>query len=132
MHSSIYAGVFARLNVVCICCSIPEYRFIVKQLPYSDYKVKQEIPVIEGSRFANLENVTKHSQRIVRKRFSTRIEFSQTGRIGEPENLIYAIHIIVHFMAHSFTNPFVDSFVLPLNPFTCSTQICAFSHLMFH
>ena len=64
-------------------CRSPRYKFIVQRLPYSDYKVKQEIPIFESSTFENLHNDSRRNRRIVRKRFSVRIEFSQAGRIGK-------------------------------------------------
>jgi len=71
----------------------PRYKFIVQRLPYSDYKVKQEIPIFEGSRFENLHNGSRRNRRIVKKRFSVRIEFSQAGRIGRfsASNMIFQL-----------------------------------------
>lgn len=52
----------------------PEYRYHVKHVTFSDYRVKQEIPIInsEGS----------VCERLVNKRYATRLEFSQRGKIG--------------------------------------------------
>ena len=50
------------------------YSYRVCHIPFSDYRGKQELPIpkFDGT-------VT---ERIVKKRYATRLEFSQTGKIG--------------------------------------------------
>jgi len=50
------------------------YSYHVRHIPYSDYRVKQEIPIPDQEGNIN--------QRVVLKRYTTRIEFSQIGKIG--------------------------------------------------
>ena len=56
---------------------------MVRRIPYSDYKVKQEIPVIDSYKFDNVHNASSLHRRIVRKRFATKVEFTQSGKIGK-------------------------------------------------
>ena len=65
---------------------VPEYRYIVRRIPYSDYKVKQELPVIEENRFESVHNMSMVQRRVVRKRFCVRVEFIQGGKIGKHFN----------------------------------------------
>ena len=51
-----------------------KYVYHVQHISFSDYRVKQEVPV------AN-DNGTV-CQRLVNKRYATRIEFTQAGKIG--------------------------------------------------
>ena len=51
------------------------YSYHVQHVPYSDYRVKQEIPIVS--------NNGSICQRIVYKRYGARLEFQQIGKIGE-------------------------------------------------
>ena len=68
------------------------YSYRVFHIPFSDYRGKQELPIpkLDGT-------VT---ERIVKKRYAVRIEFSQTGKIGGSFLLFY-INIVKGLLIQS-------------------------------
>lgn len=86
----------------------PEYRYHVKHVTFSDYRVKQEIPII------NSEGTV--CERLVNKRYATRLEFSQRGKIGQYSlsNLLFQL---VSFMGLlTLTATVIDIIALYLVP----------------
>ena len=62
-------------------CSAIEYAYYVKRVPYVDYVIKQVEPVRdfhEGGRFTSSPDY-----RMQRKRYAVRVEFEQSGNLGE-------------------------------------------------
>ena len=62
-------------------CSDIEYAYYVKRVPYVDYVIKQVEPVRdfhEGARFTSSPDY-----RMQRKRYAIRVEFEQSGHLGE-------------------------------------------------
>lgn len=54
--------------------SVPEYTYQVRRVLYSDYRLKQEIPM------PNSEG--RICERLIKKRYAVRMEFHQGGKIG--------------------------------------------------
>lgn len=62
-------------------CSDIEYAYYVKRVPYVDYVIKQVEPVRDfhkGGRFTSSPDY-----RMQRKRYAVRVEFEQSGNLGE-------------------------------------------------
>lgn len=93
-----------------------EYTYNVRRVPFSDYKVKQEIPAIDIHNFYNINKISAIQRRIVRKRFCIRVEFSQTGKIGRfcLSNLI--IHLVSGLGLLTIAVTIIDSLILYVFP----------------
>ena len=84
------------------------YTYRVQHVPLTDYRVKQEIPVVAANGSA--------CSRLVNKRFGVRLEFHQVGKIGQYSvgNLLMQL---VSFMGLlTLTATIVDVFALYLVP----------------
>ena len=64
-----------------------EYSYQVQRIPYADYRVNQLIPLISSEEFTNSFDESSQSKtrefRLFRKRYGIKIEFYQSGKLGE-------------------------------------------------
>lgn len=60
-----------------------EYSYRVRRIPYADYRVNEVIPVFNSEDFANSSHEALHENRLFRKRYGIKIEFYQSGKLGE-------------------------------------------------
>ena len=68
-------------------CRDITYSYHVKRIPYADYRVNQIIPVISEKDFTDSSQVAHQENRLLRKRYGIKIEFHQSGRLGEETNV---------------------------------------------
>lgn len=68
-------------------CRDITYSYHVKRIPYADYRVNQIIPVITEKDFTDSSHVAHQENRLLRKRYGIKIEFHQSGRLGEETNV---------------------------------------------
>ena len=71
------------LSLLCCISSDIEYSYHVRRIPYADYRVNEVIPVFNSKDFTNSSHVTHQENRLFRKRYGIKIEFHQSGRLGE-------------------------------------------------
>ena len=55
----------------------------MRRIPYADYRVNQLIPVMSEQDFKDSNHVVHPEHRLFRKRYGIKIEFHQSGRLGE-------------------------------------------------
>lgn len=60
-----------------------EYSYHVRRIPYADYRVNEVIPVFNSKDFANSSHEAHQENRLFRKRYGIKIEFHQSGKLGE-------------------------------------------------
>ena len=60
-----------------------EYSYHVRRIPYADYRVYEVIPVFNSDNFANPSDELLQENRLFRKRYGIKIEFHQSGKLGE-------------------------------------------------
>lgn len=61
-----------------------KYSYHVRRIPYADYRVNQLMPVRSEKEFAADSSHRAHQDnRLFRKRYGIKIEFHQSGRLGE-------------------------------------------------
>ena len=64
-----------------------EYSYQVQRIPYADYRVNQLIPLVSSEEFTNSFDESSQSKtrefRLFRKRYGIKIEFYQSGKLGE-------------------------------------------------
>ena len=60
-----------------------EYSYHVTRIPYADYRVYEVIPVFNSEDFANSSYEELQQNRLFRKRYGIKIEFHQSGKLGE-------------------------------------------------
>ena len=65
--------------------SDPEYRYYVHHVPYSEYSSKQVDPLMEREEVLSDVGVHGARWRLLRKRYSIRVEFEQAGSLGNVE-----------------------------------------------
>ena len=53
------------------------------RIPYADYRVNEVIPVFSSKEFANSSHEARQENRLFRKRYGIKIEFYQSGKLGE-------------------------------------------------
>ena len=79
--------------------SDPEYRYYVHHVPYSEYSSKQVDPLMEREEVLSDVGVHQAQWRLLRKRYSIRIEFEQAGSLG--------MYMQSRGSSHSQTNNYV-------------------------
>ena len=84
------------------------YTYRVQHVPLTDYRVKQEIPVVSANGSA--------CQRIVNKRFGPRLEFHQVGKIGQYSMGNLLMQLVSFMGLLTLTATIVDVFALYLVP----------------
>ena len=62
-----------------------EYSYHVRRIPYADYRVNEVIPVFNSEDFAISSHEALQENRLFRKRYGIKIEFHQSGKLGEFE-----------------------------------------------
>jgi len=88
--------------------NIPEYTYHVRRVPYSDYRLKQEIPI--ANKDGNI------CERIIKKRYAVRIEFHQGGKIGQfsSANLVFQLVSVMGLL--TLTATVIDVIALYIVP----------------
>lgn len=55
----------------------------MRRIPYADYRVNEVIPVFSSEDFAHSNHEALQENRLFRKRYGIKIEFHQSGKLGE-------------------------------------------------
>ena len=65
-----------------VLCSDIEYRYHVHRMPYVGYSSKQMTPLMSKEEVLTEVGVHQAQWRLQRKRYAIRVEFVQTGSLG--------------------------------------------------
>ena len=96
LHTHVHVYIFSEV----------EYRYYVHRVPYVEYSSKQVDPLMERDEVLNDVGVHQAKWRLLRKRYSIRVEFEQGGSLGKR-----CIHIIGMLAQRPFVGQFPSMWV---------------------
>ena len=82
MHVGLSCTVIGYIHMY-VYFSEVEYRYYVHRVPYVEYSSKQVDPLMERDEVLSNVGVHQAKWRLLRKRYSIRVEFEQSGSLGK-------------------------------------------------